>query len=192
MLRPVLAAGLAVAVLGLAGCTGPGSSSTSASPSAPPAPAPSASSSPSPSAGTLPADQCLTGTWSLVRFVGAGRGQTYGTGEGGDVTVRFSDRAYTLSGAGTKPITVTLAGNTADLRVDGRATGTYRLSGSTATFTQRSATGTGSVELGGRTQQLPMKQVTSVIGLQGDGKVACTDQAMTITLSTVRLELGRT
>jgi len=140
---------------------------------------------------TLPASQCLAGTWSLVRFVGAGSGQTYGTGEGGDVTVRFTDRAYTLRGAGTKPVKVTLAGSTANLRVDGRATGTYRLSGSTATFTQRSATGTGSVELRGRKQQLPMKQVTSVVGLQGEGKVACTDEAMTITLSTVRLELAR-
>ena len=36
-----------------------------------------------------------------------------------------------------------------------------------------------------------MKQVDSVIGLTGDGQVACTDAALTITLDSVRLELGR-
>lgn len=37
-----------------------------------------------------------------------------------------------------------------------------------------------------------MDQVTSVVGLEGEGQVACTAQAMTVTLATVRLELART
>lgn len=209
--RPVVAA-LAGIVLALAGCSGGSSSGSSVSPTpeapsssaAPSSAAPSAASSasssasssssasasPSPALATLPPTQCLTGTWRLVRFVGASQ-QTYGTGEGGDVTVRFSDGGYTLLGAGKEPATVTLAGQTADLYVDGRATGTYRLRGDTATFRQTKATGSGLFALGRRQQQLTMSQVTRVVGLQGDAMVACTAQAMTVTLSSVRLELAR-
>lgn len=192
--RRCLVAALAGAVLGLAGCSGGSAPHTSGGPSAEtPATSttPGPSASPTPTLATLPAAQCLRGTWNLVRFVGASN-QTYGTGEGGDVTVRFTDGAYSLSGAGAKPVAVTLGGATADLRVDGHASGTYRLRGSTATFSQKSTSGSGTVQLGGRSQRLTMKQVTSVVGLQGGGTVACTASAMTITLSTVRLELGRT
>ena len=107
------------------------------------------------------------------------------------MSVRFAGGGYTLSGAGAKPMTITLAGNSGNLVVDGRATGRQALSGSTATFTSSSATGSGTVELAGQQQRLTMKQVTNVIGLEGKGEVACTSQAMTITFPTVRLELGR-
>lgn len=194
------AAGVALALVGCSGSPAPGGSASPspAASSAPatgsPGPSASASATPSgsasPSLATLPAKQCLTGTWALLRFVGASD-QTYGTGEGGDVSVRFAGGGYTLSGAGQKPMTITLAGNRGNLVVDGRATGGQSLSGTTATFTSRSATGTGVVELGGQQQRLTMKQVTNVIGLEGKGEVACTARAMTITFPTVRLELGR-
>ena len=206
--RLALAAGLAGATLALGACSGapsdpgasgpsPAGSATSdpASSSAPsPAPtsaAPTAAPTASPSLQTLPATRCLTGTWRLVRFVAESK-ETYGTGEGGDVTVRFDKGSYALAGAGAKPVRITLSGQTANLTVDGKASGRYRLDGSTATFTSRSASGSGTVELGGQQRRLTMDQVTNVVGLQGDGQVACTADAMTITLRTVRLELGRT
>ena len=148
------------------------------------------SGSASPSLATLPASECLTGTWQLVRFVSAG-GQTYGTGQGGDVSVRFSGTAYRLTGAGDEPMTLTLAGRSAELLVDGRAEGTFALQDDTATFRQRSASGSGTLKAGGDSQRLSMEQVTTVVGLAGDGQVACTADAMTVTLQNVRLELGR-
>lgn len=199
--RPLLALAATTALVALAGCSGSDEATPtpSAVPEAPGASAPSTpaasepaapSASPSPSLETLPARQCLTGTWQLVRFVGASD-QTYGTGQGGDVTVRFGDGSYTLRGAGAEPITITLAGGSAGLRVDGEAEGTFTLDGATATFTQRSATGSAELEAGTDRQRLDMDQVTRVVGLTGDGQVACTRDAMTVTLSGVRLELGR-
>ena len=52
-----------------------------------------------------------------------------------DVTVTFNDGSYLLRGAGKDPIELTLAGQTADLLVDGTTSGDYRVEGNTATFT---------------------------------------------------------
>lgn len=189
----VLAAG---AVLGLTACSatpasdGSASPAPAASPATPSADSPSLSSSPSSSLATLPATRCLTGRYALVRFVAAS-GQTYGTGQGGDLTVTFDDGDYTLAGSGEKPMQITLAGSTADLRVDGRASGTYALDSTTATFKAGKTSGSGTVELGGRSQRLSMDQVTNVIGLAGKSEVACTADAMTLTFTRVRLELAR-
>lgn len=177
------------AVLGLAGCSGGSAPTGAASPGPEPTAGPTTSVA-SPVIATQPAKQCLSGTWTLIRFVGASD-QTYGTGEGGDVTVGFTDDGYSLRGAGAKPVTVTLAGQAADLKIDGRATGTYALDGSKATFAQQSATGGAILEAGGQQRRLTMDQVTGVVGLKGAGQVACTGQAMTITLAKVRLELAR-
>jgi hypothetical protein len=192
----VLLAGLTL----LAACSGTPGDAGSASPAAPgtdasasPSRSPAASGSASPSLALRPASDCLTGRWRLVRFVGmsAQADQTYGTGQGGDMTVRFGDGTYTLSGAGSEPITVTLAGRSAELRVDGDIEGGWTLDGSTATFTERSASGSATLRAGGQEQALSMDQVANVVGLEGAGEVACTADAMTVTLRTVRLELGR-
>ena len=37
-----------------------------------------------------------------------------------------------------------------------------------------------------------MEQVDNVLGLAGEGQIACTAQAMTLTLAAVRLERART
>ncbi|SDU89552.1 hypothetical protein SAMN04488544_1592 [Microlunatus sagamiharensis] len=190
-MRRALVALAAVPLLALVGCSGSGGATTAPS-SAAPAPAGTAppSAPASPSLATLPAEQCLTGTWQLVRFVGASD-QTYGTGQGGDVTVRFADGGYTLQGAGQEPLTITLGGGSADLTVDGRATGTFTVDGATGTFRQRSASGSAELAAGSRKERLGMDQITSVVGLEGEGQVACTPQAMTVTLTAVRLELSR-
>ncbi len=192
------------ATLGLSACSGSPGTGGGAAPApsptdvstapdpATPAPTDAGAGSPSPSpAATLAADRCLSGTYSLVRFVAVG-GETYGTGQGGDVTLTFGDDRYTLAGAGKKPIVVTIGGQTGDLTVDGASKGTYRLKDDTATFGRPTTTGSGTLSAGsGRGQKLTMKQVNGVIGLAGDGKIACTAQAMTITLSAIRLELAR-
>lgn len=120
-------------------------------------------------------------------------GSTYGTGQGGDVSITFGDGRYTLEGAGKKPMVVTVGGQSGNLTVYGESTGTYALKGAVATFTSRSEKGGGTLGngSGGARQKLTMKQVDSVIGLGGEGQVACTAQAMTITLNAIRLELGR-
>ena len=97
----------------LAGCsndaeppaaTDPPSVSSTAAPSAAPrTPAPSTA---------VDAGSCLQGRFKLARFVGVGASETYGTGEGGDVEVKFDDGKYRLTGAGEDPITLTLAGQT--------------------------------------------------------------------------------
>ena len=140
---------------------------------------------------TLPAAQCLTGTYTLVRFVALGGTDTYGTGQGGDVTVSFADGRYTLRGAGRKPVVLTLAGQQAELSVDGTVKGRFSLAGSAATFSTTSTKGSGRLVLGPRRQRLSIGDVAKVIGLKGHGQVACTQQAMTITLPRVRLEFGR-
>ena len=86
----------------------------------PNAPNPSASSPATPDA------KCLDGRYRLVRFVGVGEKGTYGTGEGGDVTVTFDNGSYLLRGAGKDPIKLTLAGQTADLLVNGTVSGDYQ------------------------------------------------------------------
>lgn len=191
-----------VATVGLAGCSGepeagaPTSSAPAPTASAATAPAPAASASPaSPGpVATLATAACLSGRYRLVRFVAAGASSTYGTGQGGDVTVAFDDGRYALTGAGREPVVVTLGGQTGELVVDGSSTGTYDRQDTVATFTPRSATGGGTLRAaaGGPAQELTMEQVDNVLGLAGEGQVACTAQAMTLTLAAVRLELART
>lgn len=204
--RRALAGTAVVALLVASGCSGDSSSGPSPAPgdpatsaSATPATSPSADGSASPSVATLPAAQCLTGRYALVRFVALGGSDTYGTGQGGDIVVSFTGRDYTLSGAGREPVIVTLAGQNAELTVDGTARGTYAVDGSSAssastgkaTFTTSGADGTATLEAGGQKRTLEMSQIASVVGLDGPADVACTEQAMTLTLKTVRLELGR-
>src|SRR4029450_4483692 len=95
---------------------------------------------PSPAA---PAADCLAGRYRLLQFVGVGDKGTFGTGEGGDVAVTFNDGAYWLGGAGKDPIKLTLAGQTADLLVDGSISGDYRVEGTKATFTLGEGSGSG-------------------------------------------------
>lgn len=140
---------------------------------------------------TLPAARCLTGSYSLVRFVALGGASTYGTGEGGDVTVSFEDGRYTLRGSGKKPVVLTLAGQRAGLTVNGTVRGRYRVDGAAATFTTTSTKGASVLTLGSRQQRVSIGDVANVIGLQGTGQVACTAQAMTITRQQLRLEFGR-
>jgi hypothetical protein len=138
-----------------------------------------------------PASSCLTGRYRLARFVGVGGNATFGTGEGGDVTVTFGPRTYELQGAGKKPVTVTLAGQQASLLVAGTISGDYRTDGEKADFTVRRATGTGTLTAGGQTRTLTMDDVANVLGLTGSGTLACSPGLLVVTLDNVRLEFEK-
>jgi hypothetical protein len=166
--------------------------STSAPSVAPSAPAAAPSASPgSRSTALVPGADCLTGTWQLVRFLGLGDSATYGTGQGGDVTVRFDDGEYTMVGKGKKPIRVNLAGESADLMIDGTAKGTYAPDGGEMVFTVDETSGEGTLESGSQRQALPMASIATVVAPSGKAALACPKGVLAIVLPTVRLELER-
>jgi hypothetical protein len=140
---------------------------------------------------TLAATDCLTGPYRLVRFAQLGGTATYGSGQGGDVEVSFTGKRYTLRGGGQDPVALALAGQTADLTIDGTAKGTFDLKGARATFDLGDATGSAVLKTGGHRQKLTMDQVAAVVAPDGPAQVACTSEAMTLTFSDVRLELAR-
>ena len=192
----------ATALVLLAGCGGGGDQVTTPTPSAPSTSAASPSSvAPSTATGSstptststalIPGANCLTGTWRLVRFVGLGQQGTYGTGQGGDVTVTFDDGRYHLLGEGQRPITVNLAGESASLTVDGTVTGTYQPDGSEMSFTIGRATGQGTLQSGDQRQTLPMSSIGQVIAPRGKATMACPGDVLSIALPTVRLEFER-
>ncbi|HEV2927226.1 MAG TPA: hypothetical protein VGW74_00925 [Propionibacteriaceae bacterium] len=164
---------------------------TDGSAATPSAPATTATDPKSTSTALVPGAECLTGTWRLVRFIGLGEQSTYGTGQGGDVTVTFDDGVYTLVGKGKKPITVNLAGESARLRIDGTAKGTYAPDGREMAFTVDEATGKGTLESGDQRQTLPMDSIATVVAPRGKATLACPKEVLVIALPTVRLELER-
>lgn len=168
------------------------SDSTSAT-VAPPASTPSAANTDPTGTSTalIPGADCLTGTRRLVRFIGLGAQSTYGTGQGGDMTVAFDNGAYTLVGKGEKPITVSLAGESASLRIDGTVKGTYQPEGAEMAFTIGEASGQGTLESGNQRQTLPMASIARVVAPSGKATLACPGDVLTIALPTVRLELER-
>jgi hypothetical protein len=179
-------------LLALAGCSGDSASSSSTPSSEPPAAAGPAAASPSRSASPgVPASECLSGRYRLIRFVGVGERGTYGTGEGGDVTLTFNDGSYVLRGAGKDPINVTLAGERAGLLVDGRISGGYQAQGDRAGFTVGESSGSASLIVGEVKESVPISQVGNVLAPEGEAGLGCADKALIVTLRDVRLELGK-
>ena len=192
------------ALLLMAGCSSGGGQATTPTPepSAPntavasPSPvAPSTAAGPSTPAGTstalIPGADCLTGTWRLVRFVGLGEQATYGTGQGGDVTVTFDNGRYELVGKGQRPITVNLAGESAQLRINGTVAGTYQPDGAEMSFTIAKSSGEGTLQSGDQRQTLPMESIGQVIAPRGKATLACPNNVLLVALPTVRLEFER-
>ena len=192
MKRLCLAA-LTTATLALASCSGPAASGPASTPTSesPAVGVPSASSPSASPSSAVPATQCLSGRYRLVRFVGVGDRGTFGTGEGGDVTVTFNKGSYLLRGAGMEPIKVTLAGQTADLLVDGTIRGDHRVVGNKATFTVGKSTGSATLSMGSSKESVSMAEVGSVLAPDGEAGIACANQALIVTLQDVRLELGK-
>ena len=204
-MRRVLNGFLAASLLASAACSGgepnpaPADSSAPASESASGSPG-SSSASESATAESMPAADCLSYRYRLLRFVALGGSDAYGTGEGGDVYVTFSNHpatggsapdSYLLEGRGRDPIKLTLAGSTGALTVDGTAEGTYELQETQATFTSTGSAGSATLKAGGRTQKLTMADVAAIVAPKGSAQVSCTDKALTLTSQSVRFELAR-
>jgi hypothetical protein len=187
LLHLVVAAAL---ILEVAGCSS--SPSASDSPSQPTAAAtrsdPKVAAAP---ASATPDTNCLNGRYELNRFVGVGTRGTYGTGEGGDVIITFDNGSYLLRGAGKDPIKLTLAGQTADLLVDGTLSGDHRVAGNKATFTVGESTGSARLIMGSSKESVPMEQVGTVLAPNGEARLECADDALIVTLQDVRLEFGK-
>jgi uncharacterized lipoprotein NlpE involved in copper resistance len=191
-MRQLLLVALAALMLAVAGCSGRQSASDTPSPTQPETSAttsdPTPTATPAPAA---PAADCLDGRYRLVRFVGVGDKGTFGTGEGGDVAVTFNDGAYVLRGAGKDPIKLTLAGQSADLLVNGTISGDYRVEGDRATFTVGESAGSATLTVGSSKGSVSIAEVGSVLAPDGEAGLACTKDALIVTLQDVRLELGK-
>jgi hypothetical protein len=177
-------------LLAVSGCSSSPSAGSTPSPTQPTSSAsattPMPAATPSPAA---PYATCLNGRYQLVRYVGARR--IYGTGEGGDVTITFDDGSYLLRGAGQDPIKVALAGQTADLLVNGTLSGDHRVAGNQVTFTAGESTGSATLSIGPLQESVAMEQVGSVLATNGAAGFACANDALIITLQDLRLEFGR-
>jgi uncharacterized lipoprotein NlpE involved in copper resistance len=192
-MKRLFVAALSTLLLALAGCS---ANSDASSPEPTPSGAPPASTGPNASPGSsasaaAPVSQCLNGRNRLIRFVGVGERGTYGTGEGGDVTVTFNGDSYVLSGAGKDPIKLTLAGQTAGLLVDGTISGNYQLQGDRATFTVGESSGDATLSVGEMKQSVPMSDVGKVLAPDGEAGLSCANNALIVTLQDMRLELGK-
>jgi hypothetical protein len=139
----------------------------------------------------IPGAKCLSGTWRLVRFTSRGGWYNYGSGRGGDVTMTFDKDGYTLVGNGKKAIRVKRAGESGDLRIDGTVKGSHAPDGRLMAFTIDDATGDATLESGGQRQTLPVASIAEMVAPSGKATLACPQNALTITLSSVRLELKR-
>lgn len=185
-MKRALLAVLTATVLATAACSG----SSTPAPADPASSAPPASTAPSAEASSATFD-CLTGTYRLTRFVGVGDKATYGTGEGGDVTVRFDGDTYRLTSKGQEPIALTLAGQQGKLAIDGSVDGTVTGDGPQLEFTVGKSDGTATLSAGSQQRTLTMAEVASVLAPSGTGTLACADTKAIVLLSDIRLELER-
>lgn len=181
---------VAVLLVLLSGCSGGPDPAPTPEPTAEPTAESTSSSTTSPTPSARPAAECLDGEYTLDRFVAVNNQASFGTGEGGDVRVRFADGTYTLSGAGKEPITLTLAGQQGKLLVDGSVQGTYDVVANKATFKVGKASGSATVELAGQQRTLTMNEIGNVLAPEGEAALACNDEGLVILLSEVRLELS--
>jgi hypothetical protein len=187
-MRRLFLVAVAALMLTVASCSG--SSSPGDTPSLTPPESSATASSSTPSA-AAPVTDCLKGSYRLIRFVGAGEKGTFGTGEGGDVTVTFNNGSYLLRGAGKDPIKLTLAGQTADLLVNGTISGDYRVEGDKATFTMGESTGSATLSVGSSKSSVSIADVGSVLAPDGKAVLSCANDALIVTLQDVRLEFGK-
>ena len=189
-MRQLLLVALAT-LMAVAGCSNSQSVGETPSPAQPATSATTSNPTLTTPAPAAPAADCLDGRYRLVRFIGVGDKGTFGTGEGGDVAVTFDNGAYVLRGAGEDPIKLTLAGQSADLLVDGSISGDYRTAGTKAIFTVGKGTGSATLSVGSSKESVSMAQVGNVLAPDGEAGLSCANDALIVTLRDVRLEFGK-
>ena len=178
-------------MLAVAGCSSRASAPDTPAPTQPTTAANTGDPTPAAPSSATPDATCLDGRYELIRFVGVGAKEGYGTGEGGDVTVTFDNGSYLMRGAGEDPIKLILAGQTADLLVDGTISGDHHVAGNKATFTVDESTGSATLSTGWAKESVPIDQVSSVLAASGEAGLACADDALMITLQDVLLEFEK-
>jgi hypothetical protein len=76
----------------------------------------------------------------------------------------FNKGSYLLRGAGKEPIKLTLAGQTADLLVDGTIKGDHRVTGERASFAVGESTGSASIRVGSSKESMTLQDVRLEFG----------------------------
>ena len=178
-------------MLAVAGCSSSPSASDTPSPTQPTAATTTSDPTPAAPSSATPDATCLDGRYALIRFVGVGARGTYGTGEGGDVTITFDNESYLMRGAGKDPIKLTLAGQTADLLVNGTISGDHQVDGNKANFTVDKSAGSATLSTGSSKESVSIDEVSSVLAPSGEAGLACAKDALVISLQDVRLEFGK-
>ena len=84
-----------------------------------------------------------------------------------------------------------LAGQTADLLVNGTLSGDHRVAGNQVTFTAGESTGSATLSIGPLQESMTMEQVGSVLASNGAAGLACGNDALILSLQDLRLEFGR-
>lgn len=180
----------------LVGCSG-----QPAAPSSAPAPAVTSSAtpvnaSPAPTTGSATSSasttaDCPAGEYTLQSFDVTGVDGSLGKGTGGDVSVDFDNGRYEIDFDDDTPISLTLAGDTGKLVLDGEIKGTYSGSGSSLRFTLGSSNGTARLTHDGTSRTLKMSQVADVLGLHGKGSATCSGADLTLTVGKGTFQLVR-
>jgi hypothetical protein len=181
--------------LTLAGC--------SARPEAP-APPPAATSAPAsvqpttpgpaPETGpTGPAPDCLDGGYRVEEFRATGADGSTAAGAGGDLTMTFDAGAFVMASKGTDPATITIAGDTDELVLNGELTGSYeRADGDQVRFTFGEGTGTAQLrDAKGVERAISVKQVARVLAPAGEATVTCGADELTLENEQLTLQLVR-
>ncbi len=190
-LRPTATAILGLGLAGsfaLVGCSsGPSQPAPTTAPSgvsATPTPTPT----PSPTAPT-----CPNGNYRITDLKGQGAASRLGTGVGGDVTMTFTNGAFTLQSDGKTPIKVQIGPANANLTIAGDITGTYtRVDDSTIRMTVNDANGTAAIRGAFINRKLTMRQLADqIVPLDSRAAVACTGDQATLTLPNLALTLAR-
>ncbi|SDV04109.1 hypothetical protein SAMN04488544_3916 [Microlunatus sagamiharensis] len=179
----LLAAGAAVLV----------ASACSSSPTTP-APSPAPSSETSSAAPTAPAGACPDGAYRVTALEGRGSASALGKGSGGDIDASFSDGDFTISSDGADPVKVDLGPVNADMRFNGKITGTYEGDSDALRLTTTSADGEVTVKGFGFTRSRSASALSGQLLGQGvTAQVVCDDAAGTavVTLPNAALTLTR-
>jgi hypothetical protein len=182
---------VAALICAVAGCSSSPSAGDVPSPTQPTVAATSSDPSPAAPLSATPDAKCLDRRYALIRFVGVDAEGTYGTGEGGDVTITFDNGSYLMRGAGKDPIKLTRAGQNADLLVNGTISGAYEVAGNKANFTVAESTGSATLSMGSSKESVPLDDVGSMLAPSGKAGLACANDALIVTLQDVRLEFGK-
>ncbi len=166
----------------------------------PPAPAPVGSSAPASSAPASaepsaestsgPVPDCLDGRYLIKSFKAVGTDQSTATGKGGDLTLSFDDGAFALASNGKDAVSITVAGDTGQLILDGKIVGSYvPAGGAKVKFTLGKSTGTAKLRSpAGKEEPISVTQVGQVLAPNGEATATCDGDKLT--LKTERLTLS--